>query len=105
MILDRLCSNVRQGNFAEHRAEEFHRIQILLMVSGTPEWRLGTALQEPVRPLAKRQLFAGTILTSSIFHRSCSPEHTEQGLPHFTIATFRGMNSGLSAFPVIGLRC
>jgi hypothetical protein len=58
VVFDGLGRNIRQGNLSEYRAQEFHSIQILLVISFAPERRLGTPLQEPARPLHERQMFA-----------------------------------------------
>jgi hypothetical protein len=57
VVFDCLRGEVRKRNLTKDRSEEFHRVQILLVISLAPERGLG-ALQEPVRPLPKRQQLA-----------------------------------------------
>jgi hypothetical protein len=50
VILDCLRGYIRERDIAKYRPEKLQRIHVLLMVPRAPKWRLGTTLQEPVRP-------------------------------------------------------
>src|SRR5215469_6686910 len=58
VVLYCLGRDVQKVDIAKYRPEELQCVHVLLMVARTPEWRLGTTFQEPIRPLPQGQLLA-----------------------------------------------